>query len=90
MRGRERGIRNGHFWLFQNLTAGRKVRGHFVRLGWYSQATARCAPHRVGAAVLAFGLTYQARQNEKSLKEIRKDLQAHAKKLFPQDGDKDE
>ena len=40
-------------------------------------------------AVLAFGLTYQAMQNEKSLREIRKELRTHAKKLFPQDDEKD-
>ena len=34
-------------------------------------------------AVLAFGLTYQAMQNEKSLKEIRDRLHKHQQKLFP-------
>ena len=38
-------------------------------------------------AVLAFGLTYQAMQNEKALKEIRETLKEHGKKLFPDGGD---
>lgn len=33
-------------------------------------------------AVLAFGLTYQAMQTEKALKEIRETLQKHGQKLF--------
>lgn len=41
-------------------------------------------------AVLAFGLTYQAMQNEKSLRDIRKELQAHSQKLFPQDTGKED
>ncbi len=35
-------------------------------------------------AVLAFGLTYQAMQTEKALKEIRDTLQKHGQKLFPE------
>ncbi|MEX3009258.1 hypothetical protein [Hoeflea sp. TYP-13] len=41
-------------------------------------------------AVLAFGLTYQAMQNEKTLKDIRNELQKHAQKLFPEDRDEEE
>lgn len=33
-------------------------------------------------AVLAFGLTYQAMQTEKALKEIRETLQKHGQELF--------
>ncbi len=36
-------------------------------------------------AVLAFGFTYQTMQNEKILKDIRKTLQTHERKLFPKD-----
>lgn len=40
-------------------------------------------------AVLAFGLTYQAMQMERALKEIRETLHKHGQKLFP-DGSGDE